>query len=438
MLAICITAIIVFILANAYPLVTLEAQGMSRHTSLLEAVVITWNQPGLWGLALMSLFVGFIFPLSQLLLWLLSLLQILFFLKKTVFFALLTRWGRLLQPWSMLPVFFLGVLVAVIKIAGMAKIIIGPGLWAMAILLVLLTLLSRLDSRLLWRFAEDAGLTHANGNIRVKRTNVTRLVECHICGFSHELRGSPDDDNDAIKELIRCERCASLIHLRKVNSIARTWAFLLTGMLLYFPANILPIMKTMTLFSTSEHTILGGVVELWRGGAPDIAIVVFIASIAVPLIKFTTLIMLLISVHHAQNRTKPNKYSNRYSWLMRLLIRQKNDEVRSIQNRRTKTQCYRFIEFIGQWSMLDVFVVLLLAALVNFQGLMQVTAGMGAIAFGATVCLTMLASLSFDPRLLWDDEFCNIKPSPALTTSHLNAEKQRDIEQGDSHARNGS
>jgi paraquat-inducible protein A len=379
MLAICLTAIVAFVLANVYPLVTLEVQGMAQQASLLGAIQVTWQQPGLWGVALMSLLTAFVLPMAQLLL-LLALLLMLRCRRLPAGFAWATRALQWFRPWSMVPVFVLGVLVAVIKIAALAKIIIGVGLWAMAALVVLLTLLQRLDARTLWRWAQDCGATPTQSG--PTGTALVGLQACELCGFVH----APDRLHAAATA--RCQRCGSGLHPRKPDSLARTWAYLVTAFLLYIPANLLPIMRTSSVFEVSEHTILGGVVELWRGGAPDIALVVFVASIAVPLLKFGVLILLLLAARRAQQG--------------RLLPSAGPGQRKALRDQQVRAQLYRFIEFIGQWSMLDVFVVLVLAALVNFQGLMQVTAGLGAIAFGLTVSLTMLAAMSFDPRLIWD------------------------------------
>lgn len=166
------------------------------------------------------------------------------------------------------------------------------------------------------------------------------------------------------------------MHSRKPASLTRTWALLLAAAALYVPANVLPIMNINSVFlGDSGHTILGGVVELWQTGSWDIALIVFVASIVVPLTKMLALAALASSVERG-----------------------------SRFNLRQRTRLYEMIEFIGQWSMLDVFVVILLAALAHFQGLMEISAGPAAGAFGIVVVLTMLAAMSFDPRIAWDQE----------------------------------
>lgn len=191
-------------------------------------------------------------------------------------------------------------------------------------------------------------------------------VRCMSCGLVSPQMQTGDQGG-------RCQRCGAVLHSRRHNSLARTWAFLLSAMILYLPANLLPIMQTTSFFTPVNDTILSGIVRLWQGGSYDLAIIVFVASIVVPLLKIGVLLLLLITVHR------------RSDWALE-----------------HRTRLYRFVEFIGHWSMLDVFVVALLVALVHFKSFALVLPGGGAVAFAAVVVLTMLASMSFDPRLIWD------------------------------------
>lgn len=191
------------------------------------------------------------------------------------------------------------------------------------------------------------------------------LLACHTCGL---VSRPPETGDHGI-----CARCGAALHPRKPQSFARTWAFLVAAALLYVPANVLPVMQTSTLFGSQKDTILSGVIYLWTSGSWPLAIVVFVASITVPLLKIIALTVLLVST---QRRT-----------LWRPLER---------------TRLYRIIELVGRWSMLDIYVITVLVALVHLQGLATIRVGPGAVAFGAVVVLTMLASLSFDPRLIWD------------------------------------
>ena len=162
-------------------------------------------------------------------------------------------------------------------------------------------------------------------------------------------------------EPLSCDRCGAPLHARKTNSLARTWAFLLTSLVFYIPANILPVMNTRMLGKGADSTIMSGVIEFWQHGAWDIALIIFIASIAVPGVKFGVLTLLLVTVQRGSR------------WA-----------------RRERSRLYRLVELIGYWSMLDVIVVALVAALVKFHGLADIEPRPGILFFGLVVVFTML------------------------------------------------
>ncbi len=191
------------------------------------------------------------------------------------------------------------------------------------------------------------------------------LCSCHVCGLV--VSGVHEGETG------HCPRCAAHLHMRKPNSVARCWALLLAAYIVYIPANLMPIMETGTLLDYRNDTILSGVIHLWRTGSQGIAAIVFIASIIVPLFKLLALTLLLISVQR-----------------------------RSVWLPEERTRLYRLVELVGRWSMLDIYVVTILAALVHLGSMATVKAGPGAIAFGAVVVLTMFAAIYFDPRLIWD------------------------------------
>jgi paraquat-inducible protein A len=163
------------------------------------------------------------------------------------------------------------------------------------------------------------------------------------------------------------------LHLRRPDSLKRCWALLIAAYILYIPANLMIMMETGTLISYRTDTIMSGVMHLWHNGNPGIAVIVFVASILVPLFKLLVLTLLLVSVRRGS------------TWGIKHRI-----------------QLYRIVELVGRWSMLDIFVVTLLAALVQIQAFATVRAGTASIAFGAVVVLTMFAAMEFDPRLMWD------------------------------------
>ncbi|WP_426201125.1 paraquat-inducible protein A [Pseudomonas sp. TWP3-1] len=190
------------------------------------------------------------------------------------------------------------------------------------------------------------------------------LCLCHSCGLACDMTGEPQ----------QCPRCDADLHRYKTNSLARTWAYMFTALAFYVPANLLPVMNTVMLGNGADSTIMSGVIEFWQHGAWDIALIIFIASIAVPGIKFVALTLLLITVQRNSN------------WA-----------------RRERSKMFRFVELIGYWSMLDVIVVALVAALVKFQALGDIEPRVGILFFGLVVVFTMLAAMSFDPRLIWQD-----------------------------------
>ncbi len=171
-----------------------------------------------------------------------------------------------------------------------------------------------------------------------------------------------------------CPECGSHNIRRKKNSLSRTWALTLASLFLYIPANILPIMDVQIMGQSSKSTILGGVIELFNYEMYFICIVVFVASFVVPVFKIGSLIYLLITVNR-----------------------------KSLLNNKQKTKLFSLVELIGKWSMLDVYVVAVMAGLINIGFLLKTTGGYGLIFFASVVVLTMLASHSFDTRLIWDE-----------------------------------
>ena len=191
------------------------------------------------------------------------------------------------------------------------------------------------------------------------------LVLCRTCGLAVSRA--------SLGLVRRCPRCQSRIEQRIPFSTEMTFAWLIAGIVFYIPANLLPVMHTSGLLGEADSTILGGIFEFWRSGDWDIALLIFVASVAVPLTKFIAIGLLLITVR-------------------------KN----SIWEQHQRTALYRIVEFVGYWSMLDVIVVALTAALMQFQVLGAAEPRAGIAFFCAVVVVTMLSALSFDPRLIWD------------------------------------
>lgn len=203
------------------------------------------------------------------------------------------------------------------------------------------------------------------------------LLSCETCGLLAQPASATEPGY--------CPRCGSELESRRHRSIERTWALVIAAAICYIPANLLPVLGTTTLGSTEYDTIMGGVVFLFTSGSWPLALIVLIASVMVPLGKLVALSYLLITVQRG-----------------------------SVQGNRERTRLYRLVEFIGRWSMLDVFVDTFTVALVQLDPLMSVHPGAGVLFFAAVVVLTMIAASTFDPRLIWD---AGSEPAPSKENS---------------------
>lgn len=346
------TSLIVFACAQAFPIADISVQGVDLQVTFPGAMRQAWDQ-GYYGVSILTGLAGFWFPLIRIVLTLRS-MQIILSRADPAGLVRSLRWLGRLTPWAMASVLVLAILVAFVKLAGLAHVQAGPGLFAFFVLIFLLAGLGRWDAAALWRLAED------EGRVVVSGAHGTGSV-CDSCGFVQLPRASG-----------RCLRCRG--HLRRpIQHRGEIWALVVAAAIFYVPANVLPVMQVQTLLGSSQHTILGGVVELWRLGSWDLAVIVFVASVLVPVTKLLALAFLLI-----------------------------REDFGDVREQRRHTRLYDAIERIGQWSMLDVFVVLLLAAMANFQGLSQILIGPAAINFGMVVVLTVAATLRYDPRCRWD------------------------------------
>jgi len=191
------------------------------------------------------------------------------------------------------------------------------------------------------------------------------LQTCEVCGLLS--RPAPGDDDP------RCPRCAEELSFRKPGSVQRTWAFLIAAAICYVPANLLPVLTTVTAGGRESDTILEGVVLLWSPTGWPLSIIVLVASIIIPSAKIGALAFLLVTVQRG-----------------------------SVAGNEQRVRMYRIVQLIGRWSMVDVFVDTFTVALVQLQPLMSVEPAIGLVFFAAVVVLTMLAVESFDPRLIWD------------------------------------
>jgi len=263
-----------------------------------------------------------------------------------------------LRPWSMIDVFVFGVFVAYVKLGDLVTIGLAAGVYALlALTFVLVWMDSALDREAVWERLDHRSPT--GGSCR----GSAGAVGCETCGL---VSMPPPEDE-------RCPRCESVLHERKRDSIARTWALVIAAAVLYIPANYYPVLTVVQLGAGQPSTILGGVEELLTARQYPLAALVFFASIAVPMLKLAGLSIMLIATQ-----------TGRVGWL------------------RDRTRLYHIVRFIGRWSMIDIFMESLLGALVVFCSVITIEPGVGALAFCGVVILTMFAAETFDPRLMWD------------------------------------
>jgi len=375
-LAFASAALVLFVLANAFPIVGLAVNGDLVETTLLGSVRVLYRD-GMWPLAGLIFITTFLMPALQVLaiVWLLAPLQ---FGRRPYRADLVFRMLHVARSWGMTEVLILGLLVALVKLAHIASVVPEVALWSFGVLMLLIAAAATaFDPRDLWRRLDgppDVAAPvppHPAAGFPAYTAAACGRCVCHDCGLMSEPLSGASHAPGAHD--LRCARCGSRLHLRKPNSLARTWAFLLAAVVLYLPANLLPVMNTSSLFGAQKDTIMSGVVYLWSSGSWPLAVLVFVASIAVPMLKILAIGFLVASA-----------------------------QLRSTWQPHQRARIYRLVELIGRWSMLDIYVIAILTALVQFNALATISAGPAAIAFGAVVVLTMLAALSFDPRLIWD------------------------------------
>lgn len=325
-LAFALTALVCFIIGNAFPLLSLEI-GSDRVEARLIDTAWAIQRDGMGIVAGLLLLATFIVPLIQILAMLYVLLPLQLGRRARLAAHIVPLLGQL-RHWSMIEVFVLGALVALVKLQSMAQVVPGIALWACIGLMLSLT----------------AAVVAFDPRHVAERLAALQPEAAHP-GFGES---------------------------HPPGHLASVWAFVIAAAILYIPANLLPIMTTETLFDRQSDTILSGIAYLWHSGSWPLALIVFVASVAVPLLKLLALVLLAASVQWGLD------------W----------DPLQ-------RTRLYRLVELVGKWSMVDVFVVALLVALVQSKTLVTITAGPAAFAFAAVVVLTMFAAMSFDPRQIW-------------------------------------
>ncbi|VVD75622.1 paraquat-inducible protein A [Pandoraea eparura] len=377
--AVTVASLVTYLIALAFPVLALETNGITSHATLFEAVQALW-QDHMHIVAAMVFCTTILFPLLELVALLYLLLPLRAGRVPRAFDAVL-RLVQFVRPWGMTEVFMLGVLITIMKMVSLARVIPETSLFAFGALTLMFCVIAACDPRMLWELRDEVmNRGGAEPTVHPATANVsvihTGFVACHCCGLVHSRSAHASD--------ARCARCRSPLHELRPESITRTFGLLLAAALLYIPANLLPIMHTSSLGRTEDDTILGGIAYFWRSGDWPLAVIVFVASVMVPMLKLAILTLQTVTAHRGSD------------W-------------RPLE----RAKLYRMVERIGRWSMLDIFVVSLTVALVRFGSLAQITAGPGALAFGSVVVLTMLASNAFDPRLIWKNVRCRPARAPA-------------------------
>ncbi|MGI5309355.1 PqiA/YebS family transporter subunit [Rheinheimera sp. WS51] len=356
------TALFMLLLANLFPFVSMYVAGDRHQMSFFDTSSVLFQQHHRWLALLIWLLIQAIpaFCMSAIIYLKLGMIY------KLPFRVWVARVLYMLKPWSMVDIFLMGLIISFVKLVADAEISLGPSFWVFCIFCLLhLRVFQVIDRRELW--SKIAATPALAVSAKVGVTGLEQgLKLCQVCTAIVPLAHK------------HCSRCQSRVFARQPRSLQNTLALLVAAIILYIPANLLPIMITVSFGDKLESTIISGLIIMWQEGAYPVAIIILIASVIVPVVKILVLLWLCYLTRLA------NSSRQRYS-----------------------TKVYRVVDWIGRWSMVDVLVVAIMAALVRFDLLMTVYPGVGVIVFAAVVIITMLAALSFDPRLLWDTRLVN-------------------------------
>jgi paraquat-inducible protein A len=358
--ALYLSAFLLLLIANAFPFIGLRVGDRIEEMHIASAGIALFRQ-GMGEIGLLVLLTSVIFPLLSLG-GMLSLLLPLRLGLRPAYMLGAWRLVRALGPWSLGGVFMLALLVSIVKLQDLATLVPGAGLYAFAGLLVVsAAAAASFDAGIVWPRLGPAG---AGIDLRRRSAAAHGYLTCHACDLL--VKTGPEGAD--------CPRCASAVHEPRIpNSATRTWALLFSATVLLIPANVYPVMTVIQYGAGEPSTILAGVVHLIEGGMWPLAMLVFFASFVVPISKILVLAFLLVTIRRGS------------AWRVR-----------------DRTLLYRVIESVGAWSMVDIFLVGILVALVQMDALARVLPGIGAAFFAASVVLTMIAAHSFDPRLVWD------------------------------------
>lgn len=352
-----LSALFMLLLTNLFPFVGMDAAGSHRDMTFLDTSAVLLDEDYPWLAVLVWLFIQAIPALCMI---------AIIYLKLGMFYHLpaLVQVARLLyalKPWSMVDIFLMGLLVSFVKLLTHFELSLGMSFWAFCgFCLLHLRTFQVVDRHELWSRIAPAPQPVA-GVIAGQSGLSQQLKVCQCCTALVPLHEA------------RCSRCGSKVRARMPASVQKTIALLVTATILYIPANLLTMMETVSLGDSIESTIVSGILLMWADGAYPVAIVVLLASVVVPIVKIVVMFWLCYLT------TLPLSERSKHGiWI------------------------YPVVDWIGRWSMVDVLVVAILAALVRFDSLVGVYPGPATFVFAAVVIFTMLAAMSFDPRLLWD------------------------------------
>lgn len=356
-----LSALFMLLLTNLFPFVGMDAGGSHRDMNFLDASSVLLDENYPWLAVLVWLFIQAIPAFCM---------TAIIYLKLGMYIRLpglifTARLLYMLKPWSMVDIFLMGLIVSFVKLLSHFDISLGMSFWAFCLFCLLhLRTFQVVDRHELWSRIAPAPQP-VSGKVAGATGLQQQLKACHCCTAIVPF------------EQPFCSRCGTRVTQRIPHSVQRTLALLITATILYIPANLLPMMETVSLGDSLQSTIIAGIILMWQDGAYPVAIVVLLASIVIPILKIAVMFWLC--------------------YLTTLPLAERSQHGNWI---------YPVVDWIGRWSMVDVLVVAILVALVRFDALVGVYPGLGTFIFACVVIITMLAAMSFDPRLLWD-------PSPS-------------------------
>ena len=371
-----IASVIMLFTSLTLPFMSISSYGISQSMSLTSIVTILSRD---WSILLyLCILFTFFCPLVMHLI----VIGVVFFRLQVT--RRIANIYMFCHRFCMVDVFILGVVVSLVKLVALAKVDFHAGFYS-AILFAMLMVwcYSRGSPYRIWNLLErnDTELRHAHIGMRGIDQG---LIMCRHCGMVYKRRNrtlsaselnslTSADDRYLYQGEVECPRCHHSNDYRAPSCYQKTIALLLAAVIIYVPSNVYPIMVTDYLGTATGSNIIDGVISLWQMNSYFVAMVIFIASICIPMLKILCILWLLYVSHYGFRRN-PGRFN----------------------------KLYRVILFIGRWSMIDVFVVIIMSTVVRMSGLLTISPGMAIIFFSFTVLLTMIAAEEYDERLLWD------------------------------------